>query len=79
MTGCNAYSLPIQAARKVTMKLQESIDNLKKLRAWQPYRFGGTWYLAEINGEAYQRRTKKSLLHLAEKAGLASLEITILG
>jgi hypothetical protein len=59
--------------------IQEAIETLSKLRRWAPYRFGGKWFLAMIEGEVWAFRTKKPLLNRAIKAGMQSLDMISVG
>jgi len=53
----------------------EAATNLLVLRRYQPFRFGGKWFVSAINGIGYAYRNQRDLLNVADKAGLASLEI----
>lgn len=54
--------------------IQEAAENLFKLRQYAPYRFGGKWHLAIINGQAYAQRKQSEILSKAVKAGMTSIE-----
>lgn len=54
---------------------QEAAQALLTLRRYAPYRFGGTWHVAAINGEGVAYRTIADLRKRAVKAGITSFEM----
>jgi hypothetical protein len=60
--------------------INEAAANLEQLRRYAPYRFGGKWFIAVLNGEAYAYRSKRDLLSKARKllGDGASIEIAII-
>lgn len=54
--------------------LEEATNNFLKIRSYSPYRFGGTRYIAIINGQAYVMERLGALKNRAIKAGMTNLQ-----
>lgn len=46
---------------------QEAIDTLMQLKKYRPIRYLGKWYMVHIDGVAYFRRTKQSIINIIRK------------
>jgi len=58
--------------------IHEAVTQLSALWRHAPYRFGGKWFVAAINGEGRAYRAKADLLKAAAKAGSNSLEMAVI-
>lgn len=58
--------------------VQEAADSIRRLRNYQPYRFGGKWYVSVIKSEGVAYRNLRDIKRAAAKAGMDSVEIAIL-
>ena len=57
---------------------KEAATLLLTLRQYQPFRFGGKWFVSEFHGSGVAYRTKSALLKAAGKAGVTSLEFAVI-
>lgn len=55
----------------------EAIELINKFKSYQPYKYGGKWYIAIINNTCYCFRTKKSILSKLIKYNEYNVELTI--
>ena len=55
--------------------LEEALKHMSNFRKWQPYKYGGKWYLGLISGEIFAYRSKQSLKNKAIKMGIESFEM----
>ena len=58
-----------------TTDLDSTVAGLMHLRAYAPFRYGGTWYIAYIDGQGYAFRTQAPLLKKAREANLNPVNI----
>lgn len=57
--------------------IEQAAQTLTTLRRYAPYRFGGKWFLAIINGQAIALRDKRGLANQAAKAGLQTCPVIL--
>ena len=58
-----------------TTDLDSTIKGLMHLRMYAPYRYGGTWYAAFIDGKGYAFRSMKPILKHAREANLNPVNV----
>jgi len=58
--------------------LDAAIQELSTLRRCAPFRFGGKWFMAVLNGQCVALRSVKSLKKAAQRANVYELSYTIL-
>lgn len=58
---------------------QAAIASIERLRAYAPFRFGGQWHVAEIDGTGYAFRNKSQLAKKARQAGKTELAFATIG
>lgn len=57
--------------------VSEAVSTLKTLREFKPFRYGGTWHVAVINGQAHAYRSVERLTDKAARAGLKDILVAI--
>jgi len=56
--------------------VQDACKQLRNFRAWSPYRYGGVWFLAQINEtEVVCFRTKQTVVKHLLAANVVNIEI----
>ena len=53
-----------------TTDLDSTVKGLMHLRTYAPYRYGGTWFVAFIDGKGYAVRSMDRIEKYARKANL---------
>jgi hypothetical protein len=59
--------------------LQEASKNLIKLRAYQPYKYSGKWFLIQLSGQIYGYRSKDAVYKRLRSLGIFEFELLEVG